>query len=44
LREVPKVYGKASKGSMETGYEMARFMPENGKASSQEHTLPLLHR
>jgi hypothetical protein len=44
LREVPKVYGKASRGSMEAGYEMARLMPENGKAPSQEHTLPLLHR
>jgi hypothetical protein len=44
LCEVPKVQGKASNGSMEADYEMARLMPENGKALPQEHTLPPLHR
>lgn len=44
LCEVPKVQGKASKGSMEADYEMARLMPGNGKAPPQEHTLPPLHR
>ncbi|CAO2649527.1 Nn.00g069120.m01.CDS01 [Neocucurbitaria sp. VM-36] len=44
LREVPKVKEKASKESMEADYEMARLMPENGKAPPQEHALPLSHR
>jgi hypothetical protein len=44
LREVPKVQGKASKGTMDADYEMARLMPENGKALSQEHTLSPLRR
>lgn len=44
LCEVPKVQGKALNRSMEANYEMARLMPENGKALPQEHTLPPLHR
>ncbi|KAK7177903.1 hypothetical protein PSPO01_16046 [Paraphaeosphaeria sporulosa] len=44
LQEVPKVQGKASKGSMEADHEMARLMPETGKPPPQGHTLPPLHR
>jgi len=44
LREVPRLGEKGPKGPMETDYEMARLMPQNGKAQPQEHTLPPLHR
>ncbi|KAF2013910.1 hypothetical protein BU24DRAFT_411603 [Aaosphaeria arxii CBS 175.79] len=41
MREVPKVQEKSLSGSIETGHEMVRLMPENGKSQPREHTLPL---